>query len=101
LAIAAAVLTLRSPPSVVLEVHVPKLPDSNPSAKIESLTGVGVGVDVGVLVGAGVEVGVAVFVGVGDGPGVAVAVDVGVAVGVAVGEPDCSRRTIEATDGTP
>src|SRR5687768_6068144 len=88
--IAADVLTLRSPESVVLDVQAERLPDSNPSAKIKSDPGVGEGVCVavgppGVLVAVGVFVIVGVGVNVAVGPpGVFVAVAVGVRLGVLV-----------------
>src|SRR5215217_1843850 len=56
---AAAEVTLKSPPSVTLEVQEEKLPDSKPSEKIESMLEgvlVGVGVEPPVLVGVGVFV---------------------------------------------
>lgn len=81
---AAAVLTLKSPRSVVLDVQAKKLPDSNPSAKIKS-DEPGVFVAVGVDVAVGVNVLVGVSVGVGEGPNVLVAVAVAVSVGVGVG----------------
>src|SRR6266545_6034498 len=56
---AAPALTLRSPPSMTLEVQAERLPDSKPSAKIRSVT---CGVLVGVGEGPGVNVGVGVFV---------------------------------------
>src|SRR5688572_4457764 len=75
---AAAVLTLRSPASLLLEVQAKRLPDSKPSAKIRSeVDGVFVIVGVGVIVG--------VFVGVGEGPAVGVFVRVKVAVGDGAG----------------
>src|SRR6185503_7793580 len=69
---AAELLTLRSPRSLLLEVQAARLPDSKPSAKIKSVTG---------LVGVGVKV----IVGVGEGPGVGVFVRVKVAVGDGAG----------------
>lgn len=84
---AAAVVTLKSPPSVVLADQADRLPVSKPSAKIRSGSGVGVkvGVAVGVLVGGtGISVGVGVSVG-GMGVFVAVGVSVGTGVSVAVG----------------
>ena len=88
---AAEALTVRSPESVVLDVHPDKSPDSKASAKIRSTDGVGDGVKVavgppGVLVAVGVFVIVGVGVNVAVGPpGVLVAVAVGVLVFVAVG----------------
>ena len=86
---AALALTLR--PLPVLEVQADRLPDSNPSVKM--LSGSGVVVAVGVRVGVGVAVEVCVAVAVADGVtvGVGVTVDNGVVVevevevGVAVG----------------
>ena len=97
---AAVLLTPRSPRSTVLDVHAARLPDSKPSAKINSdelgvfvEVGVGVAVAVGVFVrvfvgvneGPDVGVFVGVLVGVGEDPGVDVFVGVGVLVGVLVG----------------
>jgi hypothetical protein len=82
---AALALTLRSTPSVTEADHADKFPDSNPSAKIRSGSGVtGELVAVGgtnVLVGVSVAVEVEVAVG---GSGVLDAVQVAVTVGVAV-----------------
>src|SRR5687767_16033333 len=68
---AAALVTLRSPRSIMLEDQAEKLPDSKPSAKIKS-EGDGVGVRVGEGPGAGVfvldGVLVRVKVAVGDVP---------------------------------
>src|SRR6185503_9007359 len=66
---AAELLTLRSPRSMLLDVQAERLPDSNPSAKIRSVT-------------------CGVFVGVGEGPGVDVFVGVKVAVGVVPGSEE-------------
>ena len=74
---AEAVLALRSPASLLLDVQPAKLPDSNPSAKITSNP-------LEVFVAVGVFEGVGVFVGVRDGPTVAVFVGVGVLLGVSV-----------------
>ena len=73
---AAAELALRSPPSVVADDQRDKSPDSNPSAKIESVTAVGLDVGVEVRVAGGVELGVdvAVLVGVAALVGVDVCV---------------------------
>ena len=78
----AAGLTLKLPPSVVLDDQAVRLPDSKLSAKIGGWVTVAVGVEVGVFVGVRVAVGVfvAVFVGVEVG------VRVGVRVAVLVGE---------------
>lgn len=86
---AAAAVTLRSPPSVVLADQADRLPDSKLSLKRRSGRGVGVKVGVNVGVFVGVSVGVGVFVG-GIGVLVGVGVFVGgagvlVAVGVLVG----------------
>src|SRR5215217_2696966 len=85
---AAALLTLRSPPSVTEVDQIDRLPDSKLSAKIKSGSGVFVGVDVNVAVGVLVAVIVGVTVGVGVGVfvnnGVLVGVDVNIAVGVNV-----------------
>ena len=67
---AAAVMTLRSPSSVVLGDQAERSPDSNPSPKIESAAVVALEVDVGVEVGVLVCVGVAVCVGEGVAVGV-------------------------------
>src|SRR5688572_27038143 len=83
---AAVPLTLRSPRSVLLADQAEKLPDSNPSAKIRSLTG-GVLVGVGEGPGVDVAVGVLVFVGVG------VFVDVLVGTGV-LGLPMLISQTL-------
>ena len=48
---AAEELTLRSPPSTIVELQADKLPLSNPSAKIRSPPGVTLGVNVWVDVG--------------------------------------------------
>ena len=53
---AAAELTLRSPPSVVLDDQAERLPDSNPLAKIKSANGVALAVGVRVNVADGVDV---------------------------------------------
>jgi len=52
------VLALRSPPPVLLDDQADRLPDSNPSAKITSGTGVLVDVEVVVAVAVGVLVAV-------------------------------------------
>jgi hypothetical protein len=49
-------VTLKSPPSVVIDVQAEKFPDSKLSAKIRSLSGVLVDVAVAVLVGVDVVV---------------------------------------------
>src|SRR3990172_6450789 len=89
---AAADITLKSPPSVTVDVQADKSPDSKSSLKITSggNVAVGVGVWVGVCVAVGVTPGADVAVGVG----VRVAVDVNVRVGVgeAVGAPPARRR---------
>ena len=66
---AAALLTLRSPRSMLLDVQADRLPASKPSAKIRSdepgvFVAVDVAVLVGVLVGVPVAITVDVFVGV-------------------------------------
>jgi hypothetical protein len=85
---AEAVLTLKSPLSVLLADQAERLPDSKPSAKIKS-GGVDVGegtkVAVDVKVGLGVLVGVKVAVGMIVGVKVGVDVNAGVLVGVKVG----------------
>ena len=73
---AAAELTPKSPPSVNVDDHAERLPDSNPSAKIRS------DIDVGLVVGGEVGVGECVAVGVGVFVGLGVKVRVKVAVGV-------------------
>ena len=79
---AAAVLALRSPLSVLLDVQAERPPLSKPSAKIRSEDEVGVGVKVFVFVAVGPP-GVLVcdIVPVGEGVAVAVAVGVKVEVG--------------------
>ena len=75
---------MRVPPDT--DVHAEKLPDSKPSAKMLSIDGVAVLVEVGdgvgVLVGEGVIVGDDVAVKVGEGVGVLVGRGVGVTVEV-------------------
>jgi hypothetical protein len=82
---AAAVFTLKLPPSVLADDQAERLPVSKPSAKIRSGNGVfvTVGVNVGVIVDVNNEVGVGVSVGIAVAVGVGVRVGVGVSIGVA------------------